>query len=162
MSLTRPWQLVGKHVVLFTGSRSLRNYWQFARDVRKALEHRSPKDTVLLQGESYFGIDRLARIFAKRNGWTCVGWKADWDNLGKRAGMVRNSQMVQHSDETIAGWDGVSRGTKHAIDQSKTKGLPIQILEYENVEEWEDRNIRDLARRQRLGDRARSKLTIKG
>lgn len=162
MSLTRPWQLVGKHVVLFTGSRTLRNYWQFARDLRKALSHRSPKDTVLLQGESYHGIDRLVRIFAKRNGWVCVGWKADWDGLGRRAGMVRNSSMVLHSNETIAGWDGQSKGTKHAIDQSKAKGLPVQLLEYQNKEDWEDRNIRDLARRGRLGDRARSKFTIKG
>ncbi len=73
MSLTTPWQLVGREVILFSGSRSIRSYFKFARDLKERLADVHKDSVVFLQGEAYNGIDRLVRIFAKRNGWNCVG-----------------------------------------------------------------------------------------
>ena len=48
---------------------------------------------------------------------------ADWDSLGKRAGMARNCDMAQEADALIALWDGVSPGTRHMIDEAVARGL---------------------------------------
>jgi hypothetical protein len=43
-------------------------------------------------------------------------YPADWDNLGKRAGYVRNMEMAQVADQAIIVWDSQSRGTNHMLN----------------------------------------------
>ena len=43
-----------------------------------------------------------------------VKW-ADWRNLGKRAGFIRNKEIVNACNWMVAFWDGVSKGTQHSI-----------------------------------------------
>lgn len=40
---------------------------------------------------------------------------ADWEKLGKKAGMVRNRLMAVAGDRLIAFWDGKSKGTANMI-----------------------------------------------
>lgn len=162
MSIAKPWQLTGGEVFVISGSRSIRSYWLFSREMRKLLKDRSPSDTILLQGEAKFGIDRLARIFAKRNGWKCVGWPANWDTQGRRAGMVRNASMLLHADHLIAAWDGVSNGTKNAINVAETRNIPTNVITMEASPEADDRNIQSIVKYRRLGDPSKSKIRIKG
>lgn len=50
--------------------------------------------------------------------------RPDWEKYGKRAGFVRNAEIVDAVDIIFAFWDGYSKGTenaiKHAIDTGKT------------------------------------------
>lgn len=162
MSIAKPWQLTGGVVILISGSRTIRSYYSFAKAMSEYLKDRSPNDTILLQGEAYFGVDRLVRVFGKRNGWKVVGWPAQWDTLGKRAGHVRNATMLLHSDRVFAAWDGESRGTKNAIDGGIRKGLPVETVVFEIKDDYEDRNIKSLVKYRRLGDPSCSKIRIKG
>lgn len=162
MSLKTPWQLVGRTVILFSGSRSIRSYWTVSALLREQLAGLNKEEVVLLQGEAYHGVDRLVRIFAKRNGWRCVGWPADWDNLGKRAGHVRNSAMLLHAHRLIAIWDSESKGTANAIKTCDTLKKPYEVHELPASPDWEDKNIADIARRKVFNDKARSKLLIRG
>ena len=162
MSLAKPWQLTGGRVYVISGSRLIRNYWLFARFMRDLLKDRSKEDTILLQGDAHFGVDRLARIFAKRDGWRGVGWPANWDVEGRKAGHVRNASMLENADELFAFWDGESKGTKNAVDTGKRKGIPTTLIVIEPIADAEDRNIESIVKYRRLGDRARSKLQIRG
>ena len=56
---------------------------------------------------------------------------ADWVRLGKRAGMVRNLQMLDSADAVVAFWDGQSRGTAHMINETKKRGLPLRVVRYQ-------------------------------
>lgn len=161
MSLTTPWQLVGREVILFSGSRSIRSYFKFARDLKERLANVHKDSVVFLQGEAYNGIDRLVRIFAKRNGWNCVGWPADWERHNKAAGHIRNSAMIAHTARLIAYWDGESRGTAHAIKRCDALKIPYEVVEMDAAPEYEDRNIKQMLIRRRHGDRAVSKLQIR-
>ena len=58
------------------------------------------------------GIDTSAEEFAKIFNLPFKLFPADWDNLGKRAGFVRNEQMAKYSDMLLLIWDGESRGSK--------------------------------------------------
>jgi hypothetical protein len=74
------------------------------------------------------GADTLGEMWAKANSLHIKKFPADWDNLGKKAGHVRNCQMGDYADALIALWDGESRGTKHMIDYATKKGLKVFVF----------------------------------
>ena len=54
----------------------------------------------------------------------------DWENLGKRAGFVRNAEMGDYADALLAFWDKKSKGTKQMIDYATKKGLIVKVVNY--------------------------------
>ncbi|AFI55376.1 hypothetical protein TSMG0093 [Halocynthia phage JM-2012] len=73
------------------------------------------------------GADKVAKDLALRLGLRCETYVADWDNLGRSAGYVRNADMVKVSSATLAYWDRISKGTKHSINLSIKKRIPLMI-----------------------------------
>lgn len=74
------------------------------------------------------GADRLAKTWANLTG--SVGqeeFPADWDGLGKRAGYVRNVEMLDSGvDLVIAFLDReMTKGTGHTVTEAKRRGLPV-------------------------------------
>lgn len=53
---------------------------------------------------------------------------ADWDRLGKKAGMVRNAQMADYADAAIVFWDGKSNGTANMISNMKMRDKPCHVI----------------------------------
>jgi hypothetical protein len=74
------------------------------------------------------GADSLAEKWAKENKKMLTIYPADWLNLGKRAGYVRNTDIVKNSDMIIAFWDGNSKGTKHTIGLAQKMGKDCKII----------------------------------
>ena len=70
----------------------------------------------------------LASLYAMSNGIDFTEYPADWKTHGKRAGFLRNIEMVDTADAVIAIWDGVSRGTKHSIDYARKQGKEVFIF----------------------------------
>jgi hypothetical protein len=68
------------------------------------------------------GVDTAAEQAAIEFGMSLKVWKADWATYGKRAGMVRNRQIVDDVDCVVAFWDGFSRGTANTIETARAKG----------------------------------------
>ena len=50
------------------------------------------------------------------------------DKYGKRAGFIRNCEMVDCCDGVVVFWDGKSKGTKHTIDYASKRGKPCIIV----------------------------------
>lgn len=86
-----------------------------------------PADTVVVSGGAR-GVDREAARAAKRRGLRTLIFLADWNTYGRRAGMIRNEQIVDHADQVVAFWDGRSPGTANTIQRARRKGLPIRIV----------------------------------
>ena len=76
------------------------------------------------------GADLMAYNYAVSHGYEVVCFPADWDNLGKRAGFVRNETMARAADGLIAFWDGQSRGTKHMIETMEAMGKDTRVIRY--------------------------------
>ena len=86
-----------------------------------------PEGTTLLCGMAR-GVDRVAYdTIASLTGVEVEEYFPDWERYGKRAGIVRNMEMVEHADEVVCFWDGQSRGTKHTIDLALAKGCPVTV-----------------------------------
>ena len=79
------------------------------------------------------GADKLAERYAIDNGIKYKEFPADWDKYGKRAGPLRNQEIVNNSDEIVAFWDKSSPGTRNTINIAKQNGKPTYIY-------WRDEN----------------------
>jgi len=79
------------------------------------------------------GADTLAEKYAISNNIPIRIFYPDWDTYGKKAGLIRNRQIVESSDYILAFWDGQSSGTKSSIDIANELGKPIIIVNYTNI-----------------------------
>lgn len=73
------------------------------------------------------GADKLGEVFAKKYSIPTIIFKPDWNLYGKKAGFLRNNDIIGACDTVIAFWDGESKGTKHSIDISKEMGKNVII-----------------------------------
>jgi hypothetical protein len=74
------------------------------------------------------GADSLAGYWAKKFGYACEEYPADWNRYGKRAGPIRNAQMIREGkpDVVIAFPGGA--GTMNMISQAVRAGIPTQAF----------------------------------
>lgn len=98
--------------------------------VRKELE--ALKDSgwvfdVVVSGTAR-GADRAGECWAQENNVPIRAFPADWNNWGKAAGFIRNSEMAKYADALVAFWDGASSGTDHMIREMRRLGKQIRIV----------------------------------
>ena len=111
--------------VIIAGSRNCYDY----SILEKAIKDSGFHIDVVISGCAR-GADKLGEKWAKKNGIMVMRFPADWDNKGKRAGILRNIQMAKVSDALISLWDGKSTGTMHMINTAKKYKLHIYISYY--------------------------------
>ncbi len=87
-------------------------------------------DARIISGMAH-GADALAIRYADEHKMTKVLFPANWKRHPRRAGFLRNEDMLEVATHLVAFWDGESHGTKHMIDIAKEKGIPIKIINYE-------------------------------
>lgn len=106
------------------GSRNFNDYaW-----LKRVLTFRFPVPELVVSGGAG-GADSLAERWAEERGIKTLIYKADWDLHGKKAGILRNVDIINACDEVLAFWDGESRGTKDMIDRADKKGLKVFIYQ---------------------------------
>jgi glycerophosphoryl diester phosphodiesterase len=108
---------------IIAGSRGIWDYWS----VERAVTLSGFQITEVVSGCAR-GVDRNGEAYAAKHGIPVALFPADWANLGKRAGQVRNCEMAEYAEALVAVWDGSSRGTKHMIDTAKAKGLKVYVF----------------------------------
>jgi hypothetical protein len=113
--------------VIVAGSRSFNDvpllYQTLDRLLQKNVEIASAE---IVSGRAK-GADQLGEMYAAENNISLKLFPADWDTHGKKAGILRNTQMAEYADILIAFWDGKSRGTKHMILDMLAKGKPVHV-----------------------------------
>jgi len=74
------------------------------------------------------GADNLADKAAHNLGYHREARPAEWDKYGKAAGFKRNIEMLEEfPDLLIAFQSKKSRGTQHAIDEARKRGIPVEV-----------------------------------
>lgn len=86
-----------------------------------------PADAVIVSGGAG-GVDSLAAESAHARGLRVVVYPADWKKHGRRAGLIRNTQIVEDCTELVAFWNGVSRGTMDSVRKARERGIPVRVV----------------------------------
>lgn len=113
--------------ILVCGSRHFEDK-EFLNRTLTEIHERTPI-TELIHGAAR-GADSLAGAFAKRNGIPVSEFPADWKTHGRRAGPIRNSQMLREGNPelVVAYLYQDSRGTKNMIEQAEKAGVPTTVF----------------------------------
>lgn len=112
-------RIISKPIVVVSGSRSI-NYINFD------LYMKPQWYSQILTGGA-IGIDTLMEKWCRKNRIENIVYEAKWEIWGKRAGIIRNEEMVNAADAVIVFWDGKSPGSKHVIDYAKKINIPVKV-----------------------------------
>jgi len=113
--------------IAIIGSRSFFDYELLKSTVNDYRDKNSVVYELMVSGGAG-GADRLGERYAKEHDIPTRIFYPDWDKFGKRAGFLRNQDIINNSDLVFAFWDGVSKGTKSSIDLAKQKGSEVVIV----------------------------------
>ena len=103
-------------ILLIYGSRSITDKEWVHRGLDKFLNAKlGDMPSVVISGKAN-GPDTFGELWALAHGIPVVPFYPLWNELGKRAGFLRNKQMALACTHAIGFWDGVSRGTSHMTD----------------------------------------------
>ncbi len=118
--------MVGEKMKLaVVGSRDFHDYAWLERCLLSCIDIASIKEVI---SGGARGADSLAERFAAVHGLSFSVIPADWKKYGKRAGPLRNTEIVRQADMVIAFWDGSSRGTRNTIDKALRAGKSVRIF----------------------------------
>jgi len=111
--------------VLVCGSRNFIDTESFD----EVMDNYIGKVTTVIHGSAR-GADMQAHLWGLRNNIPIEEYPADWNMYGKAAGRIRNKQMLEEGkpDLVIAFLAKDSIGTKDMINQSKTKGVEVKVI----------------------------------
>lgn len=119
--------------LLVAGGRDFDDYGLMCRKLDAFLANKP--DVVIISGGAR-GADKLARAYAMRRNFLFMEFPAKWDELGKKAGFVRNEEMHQYLGKQknrgiVLFWDGKSKGTAHNIELAETEShAPVRVVKY--------------------------------
>jgi hypothetical protein len=111
--------------IAIIGSRTFNDYPMLESIVMGVMKDKGvkPSDVTIVSGGAR-GADALGREFAQKHSAQYLEFPADWEKFGKRAGFVRNADIVKNSDFVVALWDGQSRGTGNSLELAQQAGKP--------------------------------------
>lgn len=87
-------------------------------------------DIIMVVSGGARGADSMGEYYANKNGIDKLIFKADWKTYGKRAGFIRNVDIIKNCDVCVAFWDGESHGTKHDIELCEQYNKKCYIVNY--------------------------------
>lgn len=116
--------------ILICGSRHFNDYEKLKKEVLNILPEGDYLDAVVISGHAR-GADSLGERLAEEMGWLLKVYPADWDTYGRRAGPIRNSQMLKEGqpDIVVAFRAPNSRGTQNMITQSIKAGVKTVVID---------------------------------
>ena len=93
--------------------------------------HQERGFTLLIAGGAR-GADTLAEEWANAVGLPCTVYRADWENLGRKAGPIRNQQMLDEGrPDLVVAFPG-GRGTADMVGRARSAG--IEVIDFNETE----------------------------
>ena len=105
-----------------------RDYYVY-KSLLEAIDKITWEITEVVSGRAK-GVDSLGERWAKEHGIPIKPFPADWDKYGRKAGIIRNTQMADYvgsAGALLALWDHQTIGTGNMIETAKKKGLTVYV-----------------------------------
>lgn len=87
-----------------------------------------PEETTEIVSGGAKGVDSFAKEYAVAHDIKYTEFLPDYEKYGRSAPLKRNITIIKYADVVIALWDGVSRGTKHVIDNCRKMNVPCRVF----------------------------------
>ena len=114
--------------LLVTGSRDWSDVQVITRELEIVQAHEG-EQVVLVSGHCPSGADKIAEEVAVKFGWMIERHPADWKTHGKRAGFVRNAEMVEKgADYCLAFVKDNSAGASNTVVKARIAKIPTKVL----------------------------------
>lgn len=113
--------------VIVAGGRDFNDYMQLEQVLDKFLADKPEAKIISGMAE---GADTLAIQYADKHKLTKILFPANWKRHPRRAGFLRNEDMLTIGTHLVAFWNGKSHGTQHMIEITKAKGIPVTVVSY--------------------------------
>jgi len=117
--------------ILVTGSRDWNDGNVVSEAMLRATDHlganRGGPVIIVVHGACPTGADAIADRYASMWGWRAESHPANWDDLGRSAGPLRNRHMVElGADVCLAFIKNASRGATHCARLAEKAGIPVR------------------------------------
>ncbi len=116
------------------GSRSFHDYKTLEYEINKifkAKKRAKPGRNMCIVSGGARGADRLAKRYADEHPDVhYVEHKPDWEKHGKKAGFMRNVDIVKDSNMVVAFWNGKSKGTKHTMGMAQSLNKSLKVVRF--------------------------------
>lgn len=126
-------------MILVCGSRTWRNYSKLESVLDNIRTRQSAETTVELLSGGAAGADTMAERYAAEHSLPMNVDRPRWEAFGKRAGLMRNKQMVDKNPDLVVAFYASkerSSGTAHTVRLARAK--KITVLEVFDREATED------------------------
>lgn len=114
--------------MIIAGGRDFNDFELLSNTVDDLFHNRLPISTII--SGTAKGADTLGAEYAKKNGIYLKEYYPDWQQHGKKAGILRNITMADNAELLLAFWNGESKGTNHMINIALKKSLFVKIIRY--------------------------------
>ncbi len=123
--------------VIISGPKEFKDYEFLKTECDRVLSRKlvdSEVKVTIMSGCSS-GVENLGERYAKERGLAVQTFPADWNKLGKKAGILRHKRMAKESNACIlffmsAGGETMNRITKTLLSIAKEEKLLIREIEY--------------------------------
>lgn len=113
--------------IAIVGCRNYTNYDYVRSKVDEIVLKYTNSDITIISGGCR-GVDKLAERYAVEKEHKLIVFKPDW-TVGKHAGILRNTTIVNKSDIVIAFPSELSRGTRDTIRKAKLSNKDCYVFE---------------------------------
>jgi hypothetical protein len=107
------------------GSRNFTDIDKFNKCITEVVELWGKPDEVVSGGAR--GADTLGEKWAQANGIPTTIYKPDWTKYGKRAGIIRNIDIITRASHVIAFPSKSGKGTQHSIKLAKEQSKKLLV-----------------------------------
>lgn len=125
--------------IIVSGGRDFADYDYLKEKMNGVIENINHSRITIISGGAK-GADSIAEKYAREKGIEFKRFNARWDLFGKRAGYIRNIEMLDYAGLSdgdsilVAFWDGKSNGTKHMISEAmKRENFKVYKNFYKNL-----------------------------
>lgn len=116
-------------IYAIVGSRSIINYNEKIINYIHSNYH---NDITEIVSGGAIGIDKIAEEYAIKYNIPIKIIKPDWNIHGRKAGFLRNIEIIKYCDIVLAFWKAKSNGTKHDIDLAIKYNKKIVVIDYDD------------------------------
>lgn len=113
------------------GSRTFNNY-PLLKQKLDLLTSKLDRTRLTIVSGGASGADKLAEQWAFERMVKSEVFHARWRELGKKAGILRNTEMVDScdpkKDAAVFFWNKTSTGTADAIGKARRRGLRVRVI----------------------------------